>query len=301
MDNLFMIENSVSVEGGVPKQFKILPLGLVHSQKGDFLVDNESYSSIREDFKERGLQIPVDYEHQTLHDVQAPAAGWIQDIVLKSDGIYALTDWTERGSEYLRNREYKYCSPVIMARTADRKAVKLHSVALTNKPAIDAMTPIVNKDKPTPPPEADVEPSEVSPTSEGGATIKDIAKLLQLPLPPSMDEIYQAVAKLLNSQAALKLKVDAMQFDAYKVKAEGAVELALKEGKIAPYQRDWAFRSAMSDVGEFIAWFKAAPQAVPLGEIAYEPLTLKEASTRSRAHELMGLSADDVKRYGGKL
>ena len=60
MNEFFMIENSVSIENGVPKQFLVLPLGLVHSQKGDFLVDNESYNQILKDFKGRQLQIPVD-------------------------------------------------------------------------------------------------------------------------------------------------------------------------------------------------------------------------------------------------
>ena len=33
--------DTVDVDG-VPKEIKILPLGLVHSQKGDFSVDDES-------------------------------------------------------------------------------------------------------------------------------------------------------------------------------------------------------------------------------------------------------------------
>lgn len=69
------------------KLVKLLPLGLVHSTKGDFLVDHESFRSIRNRFMERQLQIPIDYEHQTLQDVQAPAAGWIKNIVLRNDGI----------------------------------------------------------------------------------------------------------------------------------------------------------------------------------------------------------------------
>lgn len=68
------------------KLVKLLPLGLVHSTKGDFLVDHESFRSIRNRFMERQLQIPIDYEHQTLQDVQAPAAGWIKNIVLRNDG-----------------------------------------------------------------------------------------------------------------------------------------------------------------------------------------------------------------------
>ena len=39
------------------KLVKLLPLGLVHSTKGDFLVDHESFRSIRNRFMERQLQI----------------------------------------------------------------------------------------------------------------------------------------------------------------------------------------------------------------------------------------------------
>ena len=63
---------------GVPEEIKILPLGHVHSQKGDFEVDDESVKLIVEQFKKRNVDLVVDYEHQTLKDVQAPAGGWIE-------------------------------------------------------------------------------------------------------------------------------------------------------------------------------------------------------------------------------
>lgn len=44
--------DTVDVDG-VPKEIKILPLGLVHSQKGDFSVDDESVEMIRQQFKDR--------------------------------------------------------------------------------------------------------------------------------------------------------------------------------------------------------------------------------------------------------
>ena len=62
--------NTVGVVG-VPKEIKILPLGLVHSQKGDFRVDDESVELIRQQFKDRKLDLVIDYEHQTLKDIQA--------------------------------------------------------------------------------------------------------------------------------------------------------------------------------------------------------------------------------------
>ena len=46
--------DTVDVDG-VPKEIKILPLGLVHSQKGDFSVDDESVEMIRQQFKDRKL------------------------------------------------------------------------------------------------------------------------------------------------------------------------------------------------------------------------------------------------------
>lgn len=125
------------------KLVKLLPLGVVHSTKGDFLVDNESFQSIQNKFLQRKLEIPIDYEHQTLKDMQAPAAGWIKDFVLRGDGIYGAVDWTECAAEYLKNKEYRYISPVINIRKEDRKVMGLHSAALTNTPAIDATSAIL--------------------------------------------------------------------------------------------------------------------------------------------------------------
>lgn len=76
---------------GVPTEIKILPLGRVHSQKGDFNVDDESFELIRKQFKDRKLDLVIDYEHQTLSDVQAPAGGWIKDLY-KGEGFKGFVD-----------------------------------------------------------------------------------------------------------------------------------------------------------------------------------------------------------------
>jgi phage I-like protein len=128
----------------VPDYIRVLPLGHVSSEKGDFLVDGESFHLMREHMKHRAIDIVIDYEHQTLKDVQAPASGWIKDLVLKNDGIFAKVEWTDKAKSYLRSKEYRYISPVVLVRKNDRKASQLHSVALTNTPAINGMLPIVN-------------------------------------------------------------------------------------------------------------------------------------------------------------
>lgn len=131
-----------------PELIRVLPLGYVSSEKGDFIVDRESFRMISEHFRHRGIDVVIDYEHQTLADVQAPASGWIKEFLLKDDGIFARVEWTEHAKEYFRRKEYRYLSPVVMVRNSDRKAVQIHSVALTNTPAINGMLPIINTIKP---------------------------------------------------------------------------------------------------------------------------------------------------------
>lgn len=277
------------------KLVKLLPLGLVHSTKGDFLVDNESFQSNRCKFTERQLQIPIDYEHQTLKDMQAPAAGWIKDIVLKSDGIYGVVDWTERAAEYLKNREYRYLSPVLLTQGKERRVVALHSAALTNTPAIDAMTPIACSDQLS---EGEVDGVDQEETENNGKdTFEALATLLQLDPSATLEDIYKAVAALLDGQEALKLKAEACQFEVVRMKADGVVEEALKNGNALPFQRDWAFQSAMNDLDGFMLWLKDAPQVVPMDEVCRGGLSRTEPH-RTRAQELMGLSAEDVAKYG---
>lgn len=131
-----------------PEYIRVLPLGYISSEKGDFLVDKESFRMMKEHMERRAVDIVIDYEHQTLKDVQAPAGGWIKELVLKNHGIFAKVEWTKKAKDYLKNKEYRYLSPVVLVREKDHKALRIHSVALTNTPAINGMIPIVNSFKP---------------------------------------------------------------------------------------------------------------------------------------------------------
>lgn len=178
---------------GVPTEIKILPLGMVHSQKGDFVVDEESYELIRKQFKDRKLDLVIDYEHQTLSDVQAPAGGWIKELYKGADAIIAKVEWTPRAAGYLKNKEYRYLSPVVLVRKRDQKATAIHSVALTNTPAIDGMFALVNS-------------LNMEDISEGGQTmdLKELAKALGLPENAAEEEIRKALEDA--AKAAEKLK-----------------------------------------------------------------------------------------------
>ena len=177
--------------GGAPEIISVLPLGHVKSAKGEFDVDGESFAAMKAQIAQRGVDLVVDYEHQTLTGEQAPAAGWVKELFLDDGQIKARVEWTDRAKAYLSNREYRYLSPVITVRKADNKATGLHSIALTNTPAIEHMEAIVN-----------------SLNFEGGQNtmdfMKELAKLLGLGEDATEEQVKEALKVCLEENKSLK-------------------------------------------------------------------------------------------------
>lgn len=108
--------------GGAPEVISVLPFGHVVSQKGEFDVDEESLAAMKAQIAERGVDLVVDYEHQTLTGDRAPAAGWVKELFAEDGHIKARVEWTLPAKQYLENKEYRYLSPVITVRKSDNKA-----------------------------------------------------------------------------------------------------------------------------------------------------------------------------------
>lgn len=309
MDDYFVLSGQKVDVSGAPELITVLPLGHVISDKGEFDVDTESFDLMLAHRARRGVDLVVDYEHQTLEGVQAPAAGWVKELMLSGGEIQARVEWTPAAAEYLRNKEYRYLSPVVSVRKSDRKAMWLHSLALTNTPAIEGMPPLVN-----------------SINYNGGTNQMDmqaLATLLGLGAEATAEEILQAIKKTLEENETLKaggdgggddtqvvanktvcellgLKAGAAtedvtakimelkggQVDGVNIRqelaalkahnarrdADEAVTLALRAGKITPAQKAWAETYALSDPKGFAAFVEKAPQVIPLGEIAGDTL-----------------------------
>jgi len=132
---------------GPATEFQLLPLGRIELD-GDspVMLDAAGIAEIIEAFSKRGNDMVVDYEHQTMQDVEAPAAGWIKNLVDRgTEGLWAVVDWTKRAAEYLKNREYRYFSPVFWYEEDTRRIFKIENVALTNFPKINNLKPIMAK------------------------------------------------------------------------------------------------------------------------------------------------------------
>lgn len=325
-----VVANSIQVDG-VPDRIKILPFGLVKSRKGPFTVDEAGFREMYQYFKDRQLDVVIDYEHQTLEGSQAPAAGWIKDMELTKDGVMASVEWTDKAKEYLANKEYRYLSPVVLKRKEDDKAVRLHSVGLTNTPAIDGMTPIINS--------LDMDFDFDDKGDENMDFLKEIAKLLGLSEEATQEQVIEAIKKLSataqNQEVVanktilemLDLKEDCKLEDVtgkiialknpagyvsvekfnelaqkiQKKESDDLVQMALSTGKITPAQKEWAEVYALKDPSGFKNFVDNAPQVVPLEEIVTgDPKPKKKVDTELEmsVNKMLGLSKDDIEKYG---
>jgi phage I-like protein len=130
---------------GAPDEFVIFSLGQVTGTDMEpFTVDYGSIESVKAAHQAKGNDTVIDYEHQTLTGQVAPAAGWVKDFYLKGGGLACRVDWTDRAKEYIKNKEYRYFSPVVNL-DKNRRLVSIQSIALTNLPKGHDLTPLAMK------------------------------------------------------------------------------------------------------------------------------------------------------------
>lgn len=277
----------LSDAGQAPEWIRLLPMGLVRSTQGNFLVDEVAEQLVLSAFTSRGIDVVIDYEHQTLGkeysspDGTAPAAGWVRAMEARPDGVWGRVEWTPRGAQMVANREYRYHSPVVYPDKKTRRATALMSIALTNDPAILGAEALVNK---------------AGINEEDG--MNGLKELLGLPADAAEDVVLGAVKDLqsfrTDTVAALELQTgtgaavqatvlalknrvatapSAQDYAALKTRldlreANDVVAQAVKDGKLAPAMVESATRLVLSDRGAFEAFLATAPKVVPLETVA---------------------------------
>lgn len=143
-----ILKSPIALPVEPPEWWLVIPYGevLIIGEDEPKIMDDEGALSVLQYFKSLGRDMVIDYEHQTLMNMQAPAAGWIKELQWRGkDGLWARTEWTHKGAEYIRNKEYKYFSPVMIHRKSDRRIVALIHVALTNEPRMMNVSAIAAK------------------------------------------------------------------------------------------------------------------------------------------------------------
>ena len=277
---------SRSVEGeslSVPTRALLAPWGQVESANGEFIVDEESGRLVAEAFAAQGTDLPIDYEHQTLGGEfaspsgQAPAAGWIKSLeVVPNEGLVATVEWTEAAAGKLAAKEYRYLSPVALVRKGDRRLVGLHSAALTNKPAIVGMQPIVNR------------ATEAAP---GAEAVEALRCRLELEGEAELDELLSVACRRIDELSARLRGRD----------AEELVLRAMRQGKLTEAQKEWATKLARDLPETFAEWVRTAPAVVPMGATSAPSVSSGRSAGRIermareeyRSHKELGALTDE--------
>lgn len=276
-DEVSALKSAVLSGGEVPTRILLAPWGEVESTHGTFIVDAEAGAAAVAAFAAHGTDVPIDFEHQTLGGAyaspsgQAPAAGWIKRLHIEPGiGLLAEIEWTAEAKELLAGKQYRYLSPVAVIRKSDRKLVAIHSAALTNKPAIVGMRPIVNR----------VESPIENRCHTEGVIIPALDRLrgeLDLPEELDADEVLIAASE----------RIAAQRDSAKRKHAAERVLEAMRVGKLTEAQRGWAEALIARDERLFDEWLHGAPVVVPLGAYrgpsAIDGKEIRERALASRA------------------
>lgn len=113
---------------------------------GEERVDAETARAIVAHFqrthKAYNKPIVIDFEHQSLKKEKAPAAGWIWDLLVDEEaevpGVYMLNEWVGDAEDLVRQKKYRYISPVLASGkdpvTGESIPMFLLNAGLTNMP-----------------------------------------------------------------------------------------------------------------------------------------------------------------------
>jgi phage I-like protein len=321
---------------GAPAEFQVLPEGRidVHGDEPAYL-DEEAAGKIIAAYKARGNDMVIDYEHQSLADVQSPAAGWIKDFVWRgADGLWAVVEWTAKAAEYLKGREYRYFSPVMYVRASDRKVAQLVNVALTNNPAINNLRPIVAKfteglenqkkedimiqklktllglaadageEKVLEGITLLVSKVKALETAPQVIACKEVLEALGAKAEAGKEEVVQLVASLkapADVAKTLSLEVAALRTKISSMEQADLVTLALKEGKTSPEELDkWGRDLALKSPEQFkqIVLSRPVGSVIPVTEIVVaKDQTVVADDIQLAVNKQMGIDEATFKKY----
>lgn len=148
---VYSMSNAIS--SSLPGEIHIVPIG--EWKERGFRITAEDCGDILRNFTSFGIDLVIDYEHQSLNSgyngAPAPAAGWIKKLEIRDNGVFAVeVEWTDDAKALIEAKKYKYISPVIVFNDSDPHdgswiGCSLHSVALTNTPYFrDDLEPLIN-------------------------------------------------------------------------------------------------------------------------------------------------------------
>ena len=104
---------------------------------------------------------------------------------------------------------------------------------------------------------------------------KEILELLELKEDAGISEVKASILAFkqgMKTSNDLAKEVKELKEKLLAKETEEIVEMALKEGKITPAQKEWALDYARKDIEGFKVYVQKAPQIVPVGDGIAKPV-----------------------------
>ena len=131
---------AIEIEPAEEQEIQVFPRGehIINNKIRKF--DDEFFQKIIESFNSDNLSKPyIDKNHK-----RAESFGDIMDLYIKPEGLFAKIKLNKKGTELIKDSEYKYVSPMYGPRT-DTKGKEyeyvLYNISLTNNPALEGTLP----------------------------------------------------------------------------------------------------------------------------------------------------------------
>lgn len=325
-EKLLLFDSATAIDGEPPKSFPVLRYGKAKYTKGgepgELEFSMADAQSVVKEFLERGKDLVIDYEHQTLSGGEAPASGWVKSLRAEPDGLYADVEWTDRAATLMRGREYRYFSPVVQQ---TRRNKTLHSIALTNHPALHNIPALVADDLQGAAKGSDgIDDIEIVKNDEnlnenGDYTMEKLKKLamqigVAIPEDCTEDGAWEAVTSGItgmiernkSAEAAkagmvamtdhmiVKRELDGLRAQQRHDKAVAAVKAGMDQRKLMPNMEKWAMQQAENDLAAFNDFLSIAPEVVPPTPAA--PSTNVPANVSSPLNSVKTLALTDTQR-----
>lgn len=137
---------------GKPARLQVFKSGKwKHPAYGEIEVKPSDLETMVANFEGTERAVPIDYNHGTTSGTtpeQQRAAGWLRNLKIEGEALWADVDLTPEAHKYVSGGEYRFVSPTFVENYKNKESGKeqgftLLAAALTNTPFIDGMHPAV--------------------------------------------------------------------------------------------------------------------------------------------------------------
>ncbi|HVN63421.1 MAG TPA: phage protease [Candidatus Binataceae bacterium] len=289
-------------DGAAGQWIELIPAGVFFGRdgRGPFRLSNPDRVIAATGSLRMDAGLPVDYDHATDFAAPAgnpaPAAGWIRELEARSGAIWGRVEWTARASAAIAAREYRYVSPVFQFDPNDGAVTRLLRAGLTNNPNLyltaiaAARTTAANAEDKT-----------------MDEFLTALRELLGMDGETSTDDVMDEIRKLraqrgeaqsvsahgadpahfvgITEHQRVLSELHALRAERARDRAASNVEDAIRAGKLAPAQREWAIAYCAADPAGFAAF--AGKQPAILAATAFP-------AERDPGHRAPALTAAEI-------